>query len=948
MLIKLALALGLSLGAGVAHAQSRQATLSPTGNGSSLTALATGGTTARTMADRFAERVNVKDYGATGATQGYSGAVISIGSQSLNCAACNFTSANVGNAVNLTGSGTSGATQSGTITAVADSHDVTVSFAAVQATPFVGLINASVATTQSGAGSYAPGDLLTVVGGSPTVAATFQVMTTTVASAAQNSNGSGGTNGACVLTGTTGVIRGATTLRFQINATISGNAISALGSLVAGTGIYTTNPTTLTAEPVTGCGLTGATLAIKMGVSEPDIRNQGNYATAPSGTFATTTNGSGTGAMLTVSSSTVLGGIATYGPDDSAAFAAAINRVNALYVGGTPSVVYVPPGDYLIKGTPLPIFTANGGILGNPGNMSSVIYIDPTYAGDLFSWSNAWLNVQYPFNGPTVVLSPQTAGASVHNITVVGDRTAPSQQNAFMFYDHNDYIDMDDVFGFNINGRGLCLSCATLNSSAAYTRESRFNRLRFQNVGAAGVPTIELAALGAFGSDDDRFVQTDIYAPYGPGLVLRASTGGVVDNDHFTDLRIEGLEWNPTGIVGDLLQIGDAAFGGRVNDIYGDGVVLLSSYAGSASLHTAAADSSHIPFSIFMNNLFIDGGLPWGKGIQIDAGRNMKFNISSITSFDTNVTVGSSALVGGFLEFDSAASQNTWSWNVDTTSASAVITPTVAAGQPLSNTAANGNAFWAGGGAAVNGGIGDTAGGRGALGLNVTGNNSTALGDDACNNSTGSDVTCMGAFAGFHISTGIAEDAFGQGAMQGVSGNPITGNGNGGFGTGAFTLLQGNAAHNLALGFDACDVATNPGSVLCVGPLVGSTTFHNGQHVILIGDDATTDTPASNTSNYMNIASGTIAGSLLSPVVSSCGGTIAANANSSDIFGSVTVGAAATACTVTFGVAKSSAAVCIPTSRSGLPLTYTPGTSTLVVSNAGLGGTTFDYACSGR
>lgn len=86
--------------------------------------------------------------------------------------------------------------------------------------------------------------------------------------------GSGGTNGAAVVTGTTG-----TGTKFQANVTIAGGAITAVNS-VAVAGAYTAMPTTLAAEPVTGAGLTGATLNLSaaMGVVSYTVGTPGsNY-----------------------------------------------------------------------------------------------------------------------------------------------------------------------------------------------------------------------------------------------------------------------------------------------------------------------------------------------------------------------------------------------------------------------------------------------------------------------------------------------------------------------------------------------------------------------------------------------------------------------------------------------------------------------------------------------
>jgi hypothetical protein len=84
-------------------------------------------------------------------------------------------------------------------------------------------------------------------------AVTYQVQ-----SAAVNTGGSGGTTGTQTVTGTTG-----TGTKFQASVTISGGAITAVNSVTVA-GSYSALPTNLTAEPVTGAGLTGATLSLGM------------------------------------------------------------------------------------------------------------------------------------------------------------------------------------------------------------------------------------------------------------------------------------------------------------------------------------------------------------------------------------------------------------------------------------------------------------------------------------------------------------------------------------------------------------------------------------------------------------------------------------------------------------------------------------------------------------
>ena len=55
---------------------------------------------------------------------------------------------------------------------------------------------------------------------------------------------------------------------------------------VAVVGDYTTNPTSIAAEPVTGCGLTGATVAMTMGVLAANLSTPGAYTAIPTNPVA--------------------------------------------------------------------------------------------------------------------------------------------------------------------------------------------------------------------------------------------------------------------------------------------------------------------------------------------------------------------------------------------------------------------------------------------------------------------------------------------------------------------------------------------------------------------------------------------------------------------------------------------------------------------------------------
>jgi len=101
---------------------------------------------------------------------------------------------------------------------------------------------------------FAPGDTLAPAGGVQSTPLQLTVASTKVVSAAIVSPGTGGTAGAQTVTGTTGA-----GTKFQASVTIAGGAITAVNSISLG-GAYTANPTNLANEPVTGGGVNGAVL----------------------------------------------------------------------------------------------------------------------------------------------------------------------------------------------------------------------------------------------------------------------------------------------------------------------------------------------------------------------------------------------------------------------------------------------------------------------------------------------------------------------------------------------------------------------------------------------------------------------------------------------------------------------------------------------------------------
>lgn len=157
-------------------------------------------------------------------------------------------------------------------------------------------VSLAVVTAQSGAGSYAPLDLINLSGGSSTQSLILKVTNTKVVAVSLVNAGTGGTDGAQTITGTTG-----TGTLFQADVTVTGGVIASIDS-IAVDGDYTVNPTSLSNEVVTCTGgLTGAVVSLKMGVLDADIEQAGLYTALPANPVTQlTTGGAGTGATFNI------------------------------------------------------------------------------------------------------------------------------------------------------------------------------------------------------------------------------------------------------------------------------------------------------------------------------------------------------------------------------------------------------------------------------------------------------------------------------------------------------------------------------------------------------------------------------------------------------------------------------------------------------------------------
>jgi hypothetical protein len=151
------------------------------------------------------------------------------------------------------------------------------------------------------------------------------------------------------------------------------------------------------------------------------------------------------------------------------------------------------------------------------------------------------------------------------------------------------------------------------------------------------------------------------------------------------------------------------------------------------------------------------------------------------------------------------------------------------------------------------GGNGLVAIGSNALSNGTSGSYDVAIGGSALGNTTASNLTAIGQNSQLYTTTGGQNTSIGNAAMEGTSGNGLTGSGNTAIGDAALTVIQTTAASNTVIGAAAGNKITTGSSNTVIGRSVASTTLTTGTGNILIGTSSGVDTPAAGTTNFLDI-----------------------------------------------------------------------------------------------
>ena len=212
-------------------------------------------------------------------------------------------------------------------------------------------------------------------------------------------------------------------------------------------------------------------------------------------------------------------------------------------------------------------------------------------------------------------------------------------------------------------------------------RESVIRNLRVFTAGTLGVPVVEFNTVaGSADSTNEIDIEAmNIFAPGGPGFVIRGGAGTYLRDFIVHGLRIEGANAPSPAISGDLLQIGDATLTGQVANIGFYGLELINPYTGYYAVETTAASATSMPYNVKFDG-FIGTGP--GSGIGVTYGRALVFNMFGIATTGTQVTVGPSNQVGQNIEIEGYGSEHAFTYNIDPTSTDLVLSPLRNYGNP--------------------------------------------------------------------------------------------------------------------------------------------------------------------------------------------------------------------------------------------------------------------------
>ena len=422
---------------------------------------------------------------------------------------------------------------------------------------------------------------------------------------------------------------------------------------------------TLSTTDISGLGTIATQSAASVAITGGTISGaavSGSVATATGGTTARTL----ADRFAEVVNVKDFGAVGDGVTDDSAAISAAVARSNTLFAAGTRSCVYFPAGAYRIVSTLTQFAMNNPGCVFGVADHQTFIIVDASYSGDVFSWSDADQN---SYSSP-MTPAKDTAGPRIKDLTIIGDTSAVSQQNAFMFYDRTDQIHMDNVDVLFLNGYALGMGF-TKNLGGAFVRESWFSNLNFWNCGILAPACLEITAVGTGDTSNQLvFFGLNVVNPTNAGVLVRNKNSGGknVGGLFFFRPRVEA------GTNDDLFRIGDtgSTYVGGIGEIHMFGALFNGSATGHAAIGTYSYTSSQAPTGIRVYGAIPTGS---GNGLNLQSGNNMEFHLTAFTTTQTNVVVGAAPPTGTNIVLDGNGNETTWTTSIDATAVKNIKSP---------------------------------------------------------------------------------------------------------------------------------------------------------------------------------------------------------------------------------------------------------------------------------
>jgi len=254
------------------------------------------------------------------------------------------------------------------------------------------------------------------------------------------------------------------------------------------------------------------------------------------------------------------------------------------------------------------------------GAMQTQIKVTTAMTGDLFKFSENWTMAGFPFSGNTFTV-PQKTGLRISGFSVIGDRSTTNNQNAFVFYDRNDWWKIEDVAVYYMKGKALSIG-KTFNTTQGYSREFVVEDFHVFNCGnGTASPCIEIGSNGTGDSTNlGRFRNLQVTYPYARAVeITNNNPNKRTTSLYFDGLMIHGLETPPTPQNYDLLYIGN-----RTSNIMVDQFDMNSSYVNNWAIRIAGNNSTDAPYLISLDGTMPSGA---GGGLYVERGRNIYYGI---------------------------------------------------------------------------------------------------------------------------------------------------------------------------------------------------------------------------------------------------------------------------------------------------------------------------------